>query len=109
MSEADGTGLPRRRGLLWVGPLAAIVGTRWFVRRRGLVTGLMTASNATGQLVFLPALAAITTMFDRAESTGWRSPFSSGKNFWIVVKTIPPDATESFARRSSRSPACTGG
>jgi MFS family permease len=47
-------------------PLAAIVGTRWFVRRRGLVTGLMTASNATGQLVFLPALAAITTVF------GWR-------------------------------------
>jgi MFS family permease len=47
-------------------PLAAIVGTRWFVRRRGLVTGLMTASNATGQLVFLPALAAITTAF------GWR-------------------------------------
>ena len=47
-------------------PLAAIVGTRWFVRRRGLVTGLMTASNATGQLVFLPALAAITT------TLGWR-------------------------------------
>ncbi len=26
MSEAEGTGLPRRRGLLWVGPLAAIIG-----------------------------------------------------------------------------------
>jgi sugar phosphate permease len=38
-------------------PLAAIIANRWFVRRRGLVTGLLTASNASGQLVFLPALA----------------------------------------------------
>jgi MFS family permease len=47
-------------------PLAAIIANRWFVERRGLVTGLLTASNATGQLVFLPALAAIVTAF------GWR-------------------------------------
>jgi MFS family permease len=47
-------------------PLAAIIANRWFVARRGLVTGLLTASNATGQLVFLPALAAIVTSF------GWR-------------------------------------
>ena len=38
-------------------PLAAIIANRWFVARRGLVTGLMTASYASGQLVFLPALA----------------------------------------------------
>ena len=38
-------------------PLAAIIANRWFVTRRGLVTGLMTASYASGQLVFLPALA----------------------------------------------------
>ena len=38
-------------------PLAAIVANRWFDQRRGLVTGLMTASYASGQLVFLPALA----------------------------------------------------
>jgi predicted MFS family arabinose efflux permease len=38
-------------------PLAAILANRWFVRRRGLVTGLLTASNASGQLVFLPLLA----------------------------------------------------
>ena len=40
-------------------PLAAIVANRWFVQRRGLVTGLLTASNASGQLVFLPLLAWI--------------------------------------------------
>ena len=38
-------------------PLAAIIANRWFDQRRGLVTGLMTASYASGQLVFLPALA----------------------------------------------------
>lgn len=38
-------------------PLAAIVASRWFVARRGLVAGLLGASNASGQLVFLPLLA----------------------------------------------------
>lgn len=38
-------------------PLAAIVANRWFVERRGLVTGLLGASNASGQVVFLPLLA----------------------------------------------------
>jgi MFS family permease len=47
--------------------LGATVATRWFSQRRGLVVGLMTASNATGQLVFLPLLAAIT------EAYGWRA------------------------------------
>jgi MFS family permease len=40
-------------------PLAAIVSNRWFVSRRGLLTGLLSASNASGQLVFLPALAVL--------------------------------------------------
>ena len=47
-------------------PLAAIIANRWFVERRGLVTGLLTASSATGQLIFLPLLAAIVTRW------GWR-------------------------------------
>lgn len=47
--------------------LGATVATRWFSKRRGLVIGLMTASNATGQLVFLPLLAALT------EDYGWRA------------------------------------
>lgn len=47
--------------------LGATVATRWFSHRRGLVIGLMTAANATGQLVFLPLLAALT------EAYGWRS------------------------------------
>lgn len=47
--------------------LSATVATRWFVQRRGLVVGLLTASTATGQLVFLPLLAALT------EQVGWRA------------------------------------
>jgi MFS family permease len=47
--------------------LGATVATRWFEKRRGFVVGLMTASNATGQLIFLPLI----TLF--AESAGWRT------------------------------------
>ena len=38
--------------------LGATVVNRWFTARRGLAMGLLTASTATGQLVFLPLLAA---------------------------------------------------
>jgi sugar phosphate permease len=47
--------------------LAALVATRWFFRRRGLVIGILTSANAAGQLVFLPPLAIL------AVSAGWRS------------------------------------
>jgi predicted MFS family arabinose efflux permease len=46
--------------------LGATVAARWFVGRRGLVVGILTASVATGQLVFLPLLAHLTERF------GWR-------------------------------------
>ncbi|MET9248423.1 MFS transporter [Nonomuraea sp. NPDC003709] len=45
---------------------AATVVDRWFVRHRGLVTGVLTAAGATGQLIFLPVLAQL------AEGPGWR-------------------------------------
>src|SRR5437764_7826022 len=43
--------------------LGATIATRWFAARRGLVVGIMTASVATGQLVFLPLLASLTERF----------------------------------------------
>ncbi|HUJ24594.1 MAG TPA: MFS transporter [Myxococcales bacterium] len=46
--------------------LGAVVVTRWFHKQRGLVMGALTASTATGQLLFLPLLAQV------AESDGWR-------------------------------------
>ncbi|MEN3286278.1 MAG: hypothetical protein V7634_578 [Bradyrhizobium sp.] len=46
--------------------LGATVATRWFAGRRGLVVGILTASVATGQLVFLPLIASLT------DHLGWR-------------------------------------
>jgi MFS family permease len=50
--------------------LGATVATRWFTARRGLVLGILTASVATGQLLFLPLLASVT------EKMGWRIALS---------------------------------
>ena len=44
--------------------LGATVVNRWFSAHRGLVMGLLTASAATGTLVFLPALAALASSGD---------------------------------------------
>jgi len=46
--------------------LSAVVSNRWFETRRGLVVGLLTASSATGQLIFLPVGAWLV------ENFGWR-------------------------------------
>ena len=46
--------------------LAAVVATRWFETRRGLVMGMLSAANATGQLIFLTPLATVV------ESSSWR-------------------------------------
>jgi MFS family permease len=47
--------------------LGATVATRWFSQRRGMAMGLLSASSATGQLVFMPMLANLTEHF------GWRT------------------------------------
>jgi len=62
--------------------LAATVANRWFVRRRGLVMGILTAGSATGQLIFLPPVAAL------AETSGWRvaSLLVAG----VALAAIPP-------------------
>ena len=46
---------------------AATIASRWFMQRRGLVTGALTAAAATGQLIFLPALSTL------AMNHGWKS------------------------------------
>lgn len=46
--------------------LVATVTGRWFVARRGLVSGVLTAAGATGQLIFLPVVAGVS------ERWGWR-------------------------------------
>jgi len=62
-------------------PLAAIVATRWFVERRGLVTGALSAAYATGQLIFLPFLALIV------REAGWR--WASAAVALSAAATVP--------------------
>nr|WP_034339373.1 MFS transporter [Herbaspirillum sp. B39] len=47
--------------------LGATIVSRWFETRRGLAMGLLTASAATGQMVFLPLMASMVGSY------GWRS------------------------------------
>ncbi len=46
---------------------AATIANRWFVKKRGLVVGILTAATASGQLVFLPSLSKL------AIDPGWRT------------------------------------
>ena len=62
--------------------LGATVATRWFAERRGLVVGMLTASNATGQLVFLPLLAKLT------QDHGWRSALAFVVAMLLVAGAI---------------------
>src|SRR4029077_13232075 len=84
---------PWQLALLWGGvnaaatgaisvPLGAMIANRWFVRRRGLVTGLLTGSNATGQLIFLPLLAFIVTNW------GWR--YAAGTAATVALGLVLP-------------------
>ncbi|GAA2972769.1 MFS transporter [Actinokineospora diospyrosa] len=45
----------------------ATVTSRWFVKHQGLVSGVLTAAGAAGQLVFLPVVAQLAT------HSGWRT------------------------------------
>jgi sugar phosphate permease len=51
--------------------LGAAVANRWFTERRGLVMGLLTASTATGQLIFLPSLAGAVVAQDNWRAAPW--------------------------------------
>jgi len=49
------------------GVFAASIANRWFIQRKGIVLGGLTAAMATGQLIFLPGLSWLATHH------GWRS------------------------------------
>ena len=73
---------------------AATVANRWFVEKRGIVIGVLTASSATGQLIFLPGLSYL------AEMNGWKSVSSTialvaialVPIIWVFLKERPSDA-----------------
>ncbi|MFF6774094.1 MFS transporter [Streptomyces sp. NPDC012637] len=72
---------------------AATVTNRWFVARRGLVTGILTAAGASGQLVFLPLLSWLV------ENHGWRpaavtvalSALAVVPFVWLLLRDHPAD------------------
>lgn len=73
--------------------LGATVVNRWFVARRGLMLGLLTASTATGSLIFLPGMAFI------AEHGGWKPVVLSvslaslvlAPLVWLLIPERPAD------------------
>ncbi|MFC9811067.1 MFS transporter [Streptomyces virginiae] len=72
---------------------AATVTGRWFTARRGLVTGLLTAAGASGQLVFLPLLAWLV------DRHGWRpatvtvavAALAVVPFVWLLLRDHPAD------------------
>jgi MFS family permease len=56
--------------------LGATVVHRWFRKREGLIIGVLTASSATGQLLFLPMLASLI------DQHGWKMAV------WVVVAAL---------------------
>jgi len=73
--------------------LGAVVSSRWFATRRGLVMGILTASAATGQLACLPVAAWMI------ERWGWRAPLlplgliclSIMVLVWLFMRDKPSD------------------
>ncbi|MEU6482606.1 MFS transporter [Streptomyces sp. NPDC046887] len=72
---------------------AATVTGRWFTARRGLVTGILTAAGASGQLVFLPLLSWLV------ERHGWRpaaitvalTALAVVPFVWLLLRDHPAD------------------
>ncbi|MFI6005528.1 MFS transporter [Streptomyces sp. NPDC051366] len=72
---------------------AATVTNRWFTARRGLVTGILTAAGASGQLIFLPLLSWLV------EHHGWRpaavtvslAALAVVPFVWLLLRDHPAD------------------
>ncbi|WP_265562453.1 MFS transporter [Streptomyces hygroscopicus] len=72
---------------------AATVTNRWFTERRGLVSGILTAASASGQLIFLPVLSWMV------ENHGWRpaavtvalASFAVIPFAWLLLRDHPAD------------------
>ncbi|WP_406201169.1 MFS transporter [Streptomyces sp. NBC_01017] len=72
---------------------AATVTNRWFTERRGLVTGILTAASASGQLIFLPVLALMV------EAGNWRpaavtvalAALAVVPFVWLLLRDHPAD------------------
>ena len=89
----------------------ATVTSRWFVARRGLVTGILTAGGATGQLIFLPRARRRSS-----PRTAGRPPSLTVAAGALLVAPLavwllrdyPADVGAAALRRHGRRRRCTG-
>ncbi|GAA3788075.1 MFS transporter [Streptomyces phyllanthi] len=72
---------------------AATVTNRWFTERRGLVTGILTAASASGQLIFLPLLAWIVDEYNwrPAAATVALAALAVVPFVWLLLRDHPAD------------------
>lgn len=68
--------------------LGATIANRWFVRHRGLAMGILTASTATGNLAFLPALAALASSGDWTRAV-WAVAVAMALMVPLVWRLVP--------------------
>lgn len=59
--------------------LGATIVNRWFTRQRGLMMGLLTASTATGTLLFIPLLARLAAL------SGWQAVVAAVSGACLLV------------------------
>ncbi|NUO46763.1 MAG: MFS transporter [Streptomyces sp.] len=72
---------------------AATVTNRWFTERRGLVTGILTAASASGQLIFLPVLSWMVERHDwrPAAVTVALAALAVVPFVWLLLRDHPAD------------------
>ncbi|MFE6685792.1 MFS transporter [Streptomyces sp. NPDC057743] len=82
-------------GSIAMGFAATVVG-RWFVQRRGLVTGILTAASVFGQFVFLPVLSWAVDRY------AWRpamvtvalAALALAPLVWLLLRDHPADVAQ---------------
>ncbi|MFA3836991.1 MFS transporter [Streptomyces aureus] len=86
---------------------AATVTERWFVARRGLVTGLLTAASVVGQFVFLPVLSWVIDAYSWRAAAAALALAAAGALpvVWAAVRDPRkgPALREDAARRALRT------
>lgn len=86
---------------------AATVTERWFVARRGLVTGLLTAASVVGQFVFLPVLSWVIAGYSWRAAAAALALAAAGALpvVWAAVRDPRkgPALREDAARRALRT------
>ncbi|MBW8792786.1 MAG: MFS transporter [Streptomyces sp.] len=72
---------------------AATVTNRWFTTRRGLVSGILTAASASGQLIFLPLLSWMVETYDwrPAAVTVALAALAVVPFVWLLLRDHPAD------------------